>query len=112
MHSRKRRLKQRIDQRFPAGDRSVFHPSASGIQQVVYPRRIQRGELNRSKLLIAFANGESLLPGLLLARVDGKSPAEYLTRDSQRETVRAFAKQFLQSPPGNLADLRQAWQKS
>lgn len=54
----------------------------------------------------------TLLPGLLLARVDGKSPVEYLTLDSQRELVRSFAKQFLLYPPANLADIRSAWQKS
>ncbi len=54
----------------------------------------------------------SLLPGLLLARVDGKSPVEYLTLDSQRDLVRSFAKRFLLSPPANLADIRNAWQKS
>ena len=30
----------------------------------------------------------TLLPGLLLARVDGKSPAEYLVEPSQKDTVR------------------------
>jgi len=54
----------------------------------------------------------TLLPGLLLARVDGKSPAEYLTREAQRESVRAFATRFLQTPPHNLAEVRDAWQKS
>jgi hypothetical protein len=54
----------------------------------------------------------SLLPGLLLARVDGKSPAEYLTQDSQKNFVRAFATRFLQSPPSRLAEIRDAWQKS
>lgn len=54
----------------------------------------------------------SLLPGLLLARVDGKSPVEYLTLDSQRDLVRSFAKRFLLSPPVNLADIRNAWPKS
>jgi thiamine kinase-like enzyme len=54
----------------------------------------------------------SLLPGLLLARVDGKSPVEYLTQDSQKIFVRAFATTFLRSPPARLADIRDAWQKS
>jgi aminoglycoside phosphotransferase (APT) family kinase protein len=54
----------------------------------------------------------SLLPGLLLARVDGKSPVEYLTLDTHRELVRSFARQFLLSPPANLSDIRNAWQKS
>jgi aminoglycoside phosphotransferase (APT) family kinase protein len=54
----------------------------------------------------------TLLPGLLLARVDGKSPVEYLTLDSQKEFVRRFATEFLLSPPSSLGDLRRAWQKS
>ena len=54
----------------------------------------------------------SLLPGLLLARVDGKSPVEYLTLDSQRDFVRSFARKFLLSPPADLSEIRNAWQKS
>ena len=54
----------------------------------------------------------SLLPGLLLARVDGKSPVEYLTADSDRNFVREFAGRFLASPPSTLSEIRQAWQKS
>ena len=34
------------------------------------------------------ARAARLLPGLLLARVDGKSPVEYLTDDAQRDIVR------------------------
>jgi aminoglycoside phosphotransferase (APT) family kinase protein len=54
----------------------------------------------------------ALLPGLLLARVDGKSPVEYLTEDMQKKTVRAFAVRFLLSPPATLAEIRKAWQES
>lgn len=41
---------------------------------------------------------------LLLARVDGKSPAEYLT-DGQRRTVRTLALAVLTDPPGDVADV-------
>ena len=54
----------------------------------------------------------TLLPGLLLARVDGKSPVEYLKADADKEFVREFAGRFLQSPPATLAELRAAWQRS
>jgi aminoglycoside phosphotransferase (APT) family kinase protein len=54
----------------------------------------------------------SLLPGLMLARVDGKSPVEYLTLDAQKNQVREFAGRFLRSPPSTLAEIRTAWQKS
>ena len=43
-----------------------------------------------------------LLPALLLARVDGKSPVEYLTAPAQHTVVRRVAVQGLQNPPLNL----------
>ena len=43
-----------------------------------------------------------LLPALLLARVDGKSPVEYLTTPAQRAVVRRAAMQGLQSSPLDL----------
>lgn len=50
-----------------------------------------------------------LLPGLMLARVDGKSPVEYLTRDAEREQVRRVAKPLLLDPPSRLSAVRDAW---
>jgi aminoglycoside phosphotransferase (APT) family kinase protein len=58
------------------------------------------------------ARAAALLPGLLLARVDGKSPVEYLKLSSQKEFVREFAGQFLQSPPATLTEIADAWQRS
>ncbi|TVT46069.1 MAG: aminoglycoside phosphotransferase family protein [Denitromonas halophila] len=57
------------------------------------------------------ARAASLLPGLLLARVDGKSPAEYLTDDTQRAHVRRCARALLHSPPARLSDVSTAWNK-
>ncbi|HEX4886215.1 MAG TPA: phosphotransferase, partial [Casimicrobiaceae bacterium] len=51
----------------------------------------------------------ALLPGLMLGRVDGKSPAEYLTDDADRAEVRAFARARLAAPPASLADVAAAW---
>lgn len=42
-----------------------------------------------------------LLPALMLARVDGKSPVEYLSPESSRE-VRAIASQAVLAPPGSV----------
>ncbi len=53
----------------------------------------------------------ALLPGLLLARVDGKSPVEYLTVEAQRETVRRVARPLLQQPVARLAEISAAWRK-
>lgn len=54
----------------------------------------------------------SLLPGLLLARVDGKSPVEYLDREDQKARVRAVAGALLRDTPTTLTQIRQAWQPS
>ena len=54
----------------------------------------------------------SLLPGLLLARVEGKSPVEYLTEESDKDVVRRVAGALLQSPPRTLKEVSEAWQGS
>ena len=53
-----------------------------------------------------------LLPGLLLGRVDGKSPVEYITTDAQRERVRRVARTLLLHPVDSLAGVREAWQSA
>lgn len=53
----------------------------------------------------------TLLPGLFLARVDGKSPVEYLTDAAQRERVRRRARAWLADPRERLAELRADWSR-
>jgi len=50
-----------------------------------------------------------LLPGLLLGRVDGKSPAEYITLEADKVFIRGFARRLLQDPVASLSLLRAAW---
>lgn len=50
-----------------------------------------------------------LLSGLLLARIDGKSPVEYLTRDADRDFVRTVARSFVQQDNLDLASLAGQW---
>jgi aminoglycoside phosphotransferase (APT) family kinase protein len=57
------------------------------------------------------ARAARLLPGLLLARVDGKSPVEYITRDEDKDKVRRVARRLLLEPPTHLATVRLAWTK-
>jgi aminoglycoside phosphotransferase (APT) family kinase protein len=54
----------------------------------------------------------ALLPALLLARVDGKSPVEYVTEDAQKDIVRNVASALLLRPAARLEDVRDAWQRS
>ncbi len=55
------------------------------------------------------ARTASLLPGLLLARVDGKSPVEYLTRDEDKNLVRGAALPMLRVPPVRLREVADRW---
>ena len=57
------------------------------------------------------ARAASLLPGLFLARIDGKSPVEYVTEERDRERVRRVAIPFVASPPAALAEIRNAWNR-
>jgi streptomycin 6-kinase len=52
-----------------------------------------------------------LLPGLLLARVDGKSPVEYITTDRDRTPVRSVGRRFLLHPTERLNDIAETWQR-
>jgi aminoglycoside phosphotransferase (APT) family kinase protein len=54
----------------------------------------------------------ALLPALLLARIDGKSPVEYITADADKEFVRGFALRMLQEDVGILDDLAIAWRRA
>ena len=56
------------------------------------------------------ARAASLLPALLLARVDGKSPVEYL-REHDQSAVRQLARALIASA-STLQEIREAWQKS
>jgi len=53
----------------------------------------------------------TLLPGLLLGRVDGKSPVEYFD-EAGRSLVRRAARALLAAPVRTLAELKAAWQRS
>ena len=55
------------------------------------------------------ARAASLLPGLFLARVDGKSPVEYIDSDRDRQKVRRCARQLLKYPPEQLSQVADAW---
>jgi len=53
----------------------------------------------------------ALLPGLMLARIDGKSPVEYLTEATQQNAVRRFAGSLLVDPVADLGGIARRWQE-
>jgi aminoglycoside phosphotransferase (APT) family kinase protein len=55
------------------------------------------------------ARAAALLPALFLARIDGKSPVEYLTLESERAAVRRAAAPLIADPPRRLRDVGDAW---
>jgi hypothetical protein len=44
-----------------------------------------------------------------LARVDGKSPAEYVTLESSKDQVRRVARRFLKEPQQGLSQVAAVW---
>ncbi|MDH3692760.1 MAG: phosphotransferase [Gammaproteobacteria bacterium] len=56
------------------------------------------------------ARAAALLPGLMLARIDGKSPVEYLTVGEDKYTARVFARRLLLEPVRALEAIRIAWE--
>ena len=55
------------------------------------------------------ARAARLLPGLLLARIDGKSPVEYLVEERDCDRVRRFALVALAEPATSLQTIADGW---
>ncbi|MGE5105423.1 MAG: phosphotransferase family protein, partial [Betaproteobacteria bacterium] len=51
----------------------------------------------------------SLLPALFLARIDGKSPVEYVTAEGDRRRVRDAARPLIAQPPDCVAGVAARW---
>jgi len=61
------------------------------------------GEINRGFEALTIRH----VGGLMLARIDGKSPVEYIRDEEVKEQVRTVAKQILREPPQRVEDLVQ-----
>ena len=51
----------------------------------------------------------SLLPALTLARIDGKSPVEYIDDEHDRQRVRGFARPLIADAPARLDEVSARW---
>lgn len=58
------------------------------------------------------ARAAALTAAILLARVDGKSPADYLQSDADRGFVRATARRLIATPAASVGDLAARWRES
>jgi len=50
-----------------------------------------------------------LLPMLMLARVDGKSPVEYITDVNKKEFIRKFTNEKIKNPKNKLEAFQNSW---
>ena len=41
--------------------------------------------------------------------IDGKSPAEYLTQNGQKDAIRAFAQSFIVEPVATVGEIARQW---
>jgi aminoglycoside phosphotransferase (APT) family kinase protein len=53
-----------------------------------------------------------LLAAMLLARIDGRSPVEYIVAEADKQRVRGGARALLAEPPPTLAATVQCWKES
>ena len=51
----------------------------------------------------------TLLPALTLARIDGKSPVEYIVAESDKQRVRDIARTLIITLPSRLVDVADTW---
>ena len=54
----------------------------------------------------------TLLPGLLLARIDGKSPVEYVTDPADKDLTRGVASALLRDAPARLDTVARQWREA
>jgi predicted DNA-binding transcriptional regulator len=53
----------------------------------------------------------TLLPALALARIDGKSPVEYIVGEDEKQRVREVARALITGPRARLAEIADAWRR-
>jgi 5-methylthioribose kinase len=89
----------------------VWHPEHSGAYLECFPR-LKNAYLSRvdwEPRSDMERRTASLLPALLLARIDGKSPVEYLTTERDKDFVRSTAKELLRKDSASLDILAAIW---
>jgi hypothetical protein len=54
----------------------------------------------------------ALLPALFLARIDGKSPVEYVFDEADRALVRTVARELIAEPVAELPEIMRRWTRA
>ena len=95
-------LKGLVHARRPAPMLALIPEFWSAYRAALGPEVDPSGEARAVRLLLC----------LLLARVHGRSPVEYLTTGGQRDRVTRFVLAHLPDPPRDLATLAAAWRRA
>jgi aminoglycoside phosphotransferase (APT) family kinase protein len=89
----------------------IWHPehTAAYLESFTRLGEAYLGHVDWEKRREIEARTAALLPPLLLARVDGKSPVEYITDERDKDHVRAAVKNLLRDDPSHLESIATAW---
>lgn len=90
--------------------KSVHRPqAANALKAAMETLLIARQSADTAKEAVEVQErATALLPGLFLARIDGKSPVEYLTDPKKQDAVRSVARRFLLAPAKHPVEIATA----
>jgi fructosamine-3-kinase len=90
--------------------KSVHRPSAAGALQSAIKALLEARAAADTRAHGADVQDRAtaLLPALLLARIDGKSPVEYITDRGEQAAIRTVARRFLHTPADHPIDVAAA----
>jgi tRNA A-37 threonylcarbamoyl transferase component Bud32 len=89
----------------PAAAADLFAPSFTGLVEAYL------GEVDWEEPAAIEARAARLLPAILLARIDGKSPVEYITDEADKRSVRTFALPLIEQPDEQVAPILARWKR-
>jgi aminoglycoside phosphotransferase (APT) family kinase protein len=91
--------------------KGVWHPEHAGAYRAAFEalKTAYSRRVDWEDAADVDARTTILLPALLLARVDGKSPVEYLTDERGRSFIRETARALLKQRPRSLDELLSLW---
>jgi tRNA A-37 threonylcarbamoyl transferase component Bud32 len=90
----------------PSAATDVFTPSFERVVEAY------RREVNWEDPAVLEARAARLLPAIVLARIDGKSPVEYISDEADRNVVRQFALPLILEPDERLMSILARWKNA
>lgn len=93
--------------------KGVWHPEHAGAYAECFSvlATAYLDEVSWEPARMLEARAAALLAAMLIARIDGKSPVEYITGERDREAVRRFAKARLLAAPAPLLQISADWER-